>query len=75
MPHSPHLRSVPVDITDPEMAEIFQGMALYNTGAITLAYRVPFRLRRIIVGNRVCSMLDECVDAGERVTFEIEALR
>lgn len=69
-------RSIPVALVedDPELAKVFLGMAVYNHGRITIAYRVPMKMT-ISVGNTELMMYPFAVEARSRVVLNMEPLR
>lgn len=70
-------RSIPVDIVrdDPELAKVFAGMAVYNHGRITVAYKVgvAFDLK-IDYGNprgvERLMVQPFAISRGARLTFD-----
>lgn len=69
-----HLMSVPLDIPSgvAQLDEIYKGIALYNTGLVTLAYRMPVVLRNISIGGErlFAPGFAFGADAGRRIELE-----
>ena len=67
-----NLRSIPFDIADAEMADIFKGLAIYNTGTITVAYQRPVLLRQIRINGQdlLADRMTLAILPGQRVEFE-----
>lgn len=70
--------SAPVDIDGmhPDLKAMFRGMALYNDGLITVAYREPVILRNIKIDGQSLfhRPIAHAVAPGTRVEIEIQGV-
>lgn len=66
------LRSIPIDIDDDEMAAVFHGMAIYNTGTISVAFRKEIVVAKIRLGDRIWSNIPMLVKPGERLSLDVD---
>lgn len=67
-------RSIPVsEVDDPELARVFKGMAVYNHGSISVAYRMPVSFM-IRIGNTRYSPHRILLEAGSKLVIDVEPL-
>ena len=66
------LHSVPIAVEDlpADIAAMFHGMALYDSGTISVAFRETMVMRQIVRGDRVWSNIAMLVEPGTKVRFE-----
>lgn len=69
---SQHLISVPIDIPKP-MDDVFAGLALYNTGTLTVAYKVGVAfVLEAGIGDLMMHPL--ALAPGERLTINVRQM-
>jgi hypothetical protein len=75
-PSRNYIRSIPlqIDKLDAEMGEVFKGIALYNNGTISLAYRLPIIIESLQIGDRMHMAAQRIgVAADTRISFIVRA--